>query len=196
MILVIDYYDSFTYNLVQYLLQMNIDVSILRNDEFTLKEIERLKPEAILLSPGPGNPESLIRDVEQLKICIEKIPTLGVCLGHQIIGHVFGGKIKKSGSPMHGKISMINHDGKGIFTNIPSPFKVVRYHSLVIEPETLPPCLEISATTTNGEIMAIRHKELSIESVQFHPESILTDFGFDLLRNFITFNTTIFKNII
>ncbi len=185
MILMIDNYDSFTYNLVQYLGEMGEELKVFRNDKITIDEIERLKPDKIVISPGPCSPKEAGISVETIKHFAGKIPILGVCLGHQSIGYAFGGDIVRAERLMHGKTSMIHHDGKGIFKDIPSPFRATRYHSLIIKRETLPDCLEISAETDIGEIMGVRHREFTIEGVQFHPESILTEHGKQLLRNFL-----------
>ncbi|HAP66668.1 MAG TPA: anthranilate/aminodeoxychorismate synthase component II [Nitrospinae bacterium] len=185
MLIVIDNYDSFTYNLVQYLGELGQDIRVYRNDKITLKEIESLKPEKIVISPGPCTPKEAGISVDLIKQFAGRIPILGVCLGHQSIGYALGGEIIHAKKLMHGKTSMINHDGKTIFKNLPNPFEATRYHSLVIERESIPDELEISAETDDGEIMGVRHKEYIIEGVQFHPESILTKAGKDLLRNFL-----------
>ena len=185
MLLVIDNYDSFTYNLVQYLGELGQDVRVYRNDKITLKEIESLKPEKIVISPGPCTPREAGISVDLVKHFAGRIPILGVCLGHQAIGYAFGGEIIHAKKLMHGKTSMIHHDGKTIYKKLPNPFEATRYHSLVIERESIPDELEISAETDDGEIMGVRHKEYIIEGVQFHPESILTKAGKDLLRNFL-----------
>ena len=185
MLLVIDNYDSFTYNLVQYFGELGQDIRVYRNDKITLKEIESLKPEKIVISPGPCTPKEAGISVDLIKQFAGRIPILGVCLGHQSIGYALGGEIIHAKKLMHGKTSMINHDGKTIFKNLPNPFEATRYHSLVIERESIPDELEISAETDDGEIMGVRHKEYIIEGVQFHPESILTKVGKDLLRNFL-----------
>ena len=185
MILMIDNYDSFTYNLVQYLGEMGEELQVYRNDKITVKEIERLKPDRIIISPGPCSPKEAGISVETIKHFAGKIPILGVCLGHQSIGYAFGGDVVRAGRLMHGKTSMIHHDGKGVFKGLPNPFEATRYHSLVIKRETMPSCLEISAETDIGEVMGVRHKDFVIEGVQFHPESILTQNGKDLLRNFL-----------
>lgn len=185
MLLIIDNYDSFTYNLVQYLGELGQDIRVYRNDKITLKEIESLKPEKIVISPGPCTPKEAGISVDLIKQFAGRIPILGVCLGHQSIGYALGGEIIHAKKLMHGKTSMINHDGKTIFKNLPNPFEATRYHSLVIERESIPDDLEISAETDDGEIMGVRHKEYIIEGVQFHPESILTKVGKDLLRNFL-----------
>ena len=190
MILMIDNYDSFTYNLVQYMGELGADIEVHRNDEITVDEIEALKPEKIVVSPGPCTPAKAGVSVDVVKRFAGKIPILGVCLGHQSVGAAFGGEIIKAGRLMHGKTSMIHHDGKTLFKNLPNPFEATRYHSLVIEPDSLPDCLEVSAWTTNDsggvdEIMGVRHKTMAVEGVQFHPESILTGCGHDLLKNFL-----------
>ncbi|MFZ6016120.1 MAG: aminodeoxychorismate/anthranilate synthase component II [Nitrospirota bacterium] len=185
MLLMIDNYDSFTYNLVQYFGEMGEDIKVFRNDKITIPEIERLSPERIVISPGPCTPKEAGISVELIKHFAGRIPILGVCLGHQSIGAAFGGDIIRAPRLMHGKTSMIYHDGKTIFEGLPDPFEATRYHSLIIKQETLPDCLEITAWTDMGEIMGVRHKEFIIEGVQFHPESILTTVGKDLLRNFL-----------
>ncbi len=182
----IDNFDSFTYNLVQYLGEMGCDLVVKRNDEITLEEIEALQPEKIIVSPGPCSPSEAGVSVETIQRFAGKIPILGVCLGHQAIGAAFGGHIVRAKSLMHGKTSPIEHDGRGVFEGLPAEFEGTRYHSLVIERESLPECLEISAQTADGEIMGVRHKEWALEGVQFHPESILTgENGRELLRNFV-----------
>lgn len=186
MILVIDNYDSFTYNLVQYLGELGAEMEIRRNDEVTIEEIENeLRPEKILISPGPGTPEDAGVSLEVLRIFSDKVPILGVCLGHQAIGQIFGGKVVRAPEPVHGKPVEIQHDGKTIFKNLENNFQAGRYHSLIVEPESLPDCLEISAESPDGLIMAMRHKTYKIEGVQFHPESILTAEGKKLLQNFL-----------
>ena len=185
MILVIDNYDSFTYNLVQYLGELGADLKTYRNDKITISEIRDLKPEKILISPGPGYPKDAGISIPVIKEFAGKVPILGVCLGHQAIGEAFGGKIVQAKRLLHGKISMIHHDGKTIFKGLPDPFEATRYHSLIIERASLPECLEISAWTKEDEIMGIRHKEFKIEGIQFHPESILTTEGKKLLGNFL-----------
>ncbi|MDO9288580.1 MAG: aminodeoxychorismate/anthranilate synthase component II [Thermodesulfovibrionales bacterium] len=184
----IDNYDSFTYNLVQHLGELGENIRVFRNDKVTIKEIEKLRPERIVISPGPCTPREAGISVEVIKHFAGKIPILGVCLGHQAIGAAFGGDIIRAPRLMHGKTSMINHDGKTIFKGLPNPFEATRYHSLVIKKETLPSCLEISAWTDKDEIMGVRHKEFIVEGVQFHPESILTKVGKDLLKNFLKLN--------
>jgi para-aminobenzoate synthetase component 2 len=185
MILMIDNYDSFTYNLVQYMGELGADIEVRRNDEITVDEIEALKPEKIVVSPGPCTPDKAGVSVDVVKRFAGKIPILGVCLGHQSVGAAFGGEIIKAGRLMHGKTSMIHHDGKTLFKNLPNPFEATRYHSLVLNRKNLPDCFEISAESDDKEIMGIRHKELLVEGVQFHPESILTVNGKELLGNFI-----------
>jgi len=185
MLLMIDNYDSFTYNLVQYLGELGEDIKVFRNDKITIQEIEALKPDRIVISPGPCTPKEAGISVDLIKYFAGKIPILGVCLGHQSIGAAFGGDIINAPCLMHGKTSMIHHDGKTIFKGLPNPFEATRYHSLIIKKETMPDCLEISAWTDTGEIMGVRHKEFILEGVQFHPESILTRVGKDLLRNFL-----------
>lgn len=185
MILVIDNYDSFTYNLVQYLGEIGQEVIVRRNDQIDLAGIEELNPDHILISPGPCTPNEAGISLALIDRFKGKIPILGVCLGHQSIGQVFGGEVIRAEKLMHGKTSEIFHDGKTIFAGIPSPYTATRYHSLIVRRETLPDCLEISAETKDGEIMGLRHKEYPIEGVQFHPESIITDHGLTLLRNFI-----------
>ena len=187
MLLVIDNYDSFTYNLVQYLGELGAEMKIFRNDEITVDEIESdLKPEKILISPGPGTPDAAGISLEVLDRFAENIPILGVCLGHQAIGQHFGGKVVRAPEPVHGKPVEISHDGKTIFDGIDGSFNAGRYHSLVVERESLPECLEISAESPDGLIMAMRHKQLKVEGVQFHPESILTEHGKCMLRNFLS----------
>lgn len=185
MLLMIDNYDSFTYNLVQYLGELGEDIKVFRNDKIMIPEIERLNPERIIISPGPCTPKEAGISVELIKYFAGRIPILGVCLGHQSIGAAFGGEIIRAPRLMHGKTSMIYHDGKTIFEGLPNPFEATRYHSLIIKRERLPDCLEITAWTDMDEIMGVRHKEFIIEGVQFHPESILTRVGKDLLRNFL-----------
>jgi anthranilate synthase/aminodeoxychorismate synthase-like glutamine amidotransferase len=186
MLLVIDNYDSFTYNLVQYLGELGADMKVIRNDEVTAEAIENeLRPEKILISPGPGTPDGAGVSLEILKRLADKIPILGVCLGHQAIGQHFGGKVVRAPEPVHGKPVEVRHDGKTIFEGIEGEFSAGRYHSLVVERESLPECLEISAESPDGLIMAMRHRSLPIEGVQFHPESILTEHGKVMLKNFL-----------
>jgi len=186
MLLMIDNYDSFTYNLVQYLGELGEDVKVIRNDELTVDEIERLAPARIVLSPGPCTPNEAgitLAVVERFK---GRVPILGVCLGHQAIGQAFGGRVVHARTLMHGKVSRIHHGGAGVFRGLPTPYDATRYHSLAIQRETCPPDLEVTAWTEDGEIMGVRHRTLAIEGVQFHPESILTEHGHALLRNFLT----------
>jgi anthranilate synthase component 2 len=185
MLLMIDNYDSFTYNLVQYLGELGEDVRVFRNDEITLDEVALLAPRAIVISPGPCTPKEAGISVALIERFAGDIPILGVCLGHQAIGQAFGGRIVHAQRVMHGKTSPIRHEGKGVFAGLPNPLTATRYHSLVIERESLPECLEITAWTDDGEIMGVRHREKAVEGVQFHPESILTEAGHDLLRNFL-----------
>ncbi len=185
MLLMIDNYDSFTYNLVQYFGELGEQVVVFRNDEVGIKEIEKMKPEKIVISPGPCSPKEAGISVEVIRHFAGKIPILGVCLGHQSIGFAFGGEIIKAKCLMHGKTSLIFHDGKGVFKNVENPFEATRYHSLAIKKESLSQEFEISAWTVDGEIMGIRHKSLPIDGVQFHPESILTREGKKILKNFL-----------
>ena len=185
MILMIDNYDSFTYNLVQYLGELGADVVVHRNDKITLKEIEQLNPERIVISPGPCTPEKAGISIEAASHFAGKVPLLGVCLGHQSISRAFGGKIIKAGKLMHGKTSMVKHDGRNLFKGLPDPFEATRYHSLVLDKNTVPDGFDITATSDDGEIMGIRHREMFVEGVQFHPESILTTSGKDMLKNFL-----------
>ncbi|SDE54504.1 para-aminobenzoate synthetase component 2 [Paenibacillus sp. UNCCL117] len=185
MILVIDNYDSFTYNLVQYLGELGQEIVVRRNDEIDLAGIEELAPDHILISPGPCTPNEAGISLSLIDRFKGEIPILGVCLGHQSIGQIFGGEVIRAERLMHGKTSDIFHDGKTVFQGLPSPFTATRYHSLIVKRETLPDCLEISAETAEGEIMGLRHKEYPIEGVQFHPESIITDHGHQMLRNFL-----------
>lgn len=183
-ILVIDNYDSFTFNLVQYIKQLNKEVVVVRNDKITIEEIEFMNPTHILISPGPGNPSEAGISLDVVKKLYTKIPILGVCLGHQTIAQAFGGIITKAKMPMHGKVSSINHDGQGLFQGLKSPLSVTRYHSLIVEVATLPECLMVTATTNEKEIMALRHKNYPVEGIQAHPEAILTEDGLALLNNF------------
>lgn len=185
MLLIIDNYDSFTYNLVQYFGELGEDVRVYRNDEIALEAIEALRPDRIVISPGPCTPKEAGISVETIRTFAGKVPILGVCLGHQSLAAAFGGVIVRAPRLMHGKTSMIRHDGRTIYRSLPNPFEATRYHSLIVERATLPDCFEISAETEEGEIMGIRHKTLGAEGVQFHPESILTAVGKDLLRNFL-----------
>ncbi len=190
MLLMIDNYDSFTYNLVQYFGELGAEVKVIRNDQITIAEIEKLNPQQLVISPGPCTPNQAGISVEVIKHFAAKKPILGVCLGHQSIGQAFGGKIIHAKQIMHGKTSMIYHADKGVFNGLNNPFEATRYHSLVIEQSSLPECLEVTAWTDNtdgsiDEIMGIQHKEYSIQGIQFHPESILTEHGHDMLRNFL-----------
>lgn len=185
MLVMIDNYDSFTYNLVQYLGELGEEVKTFRNDEISLDEIAELNPDRIMLSPGPCTPNQAGISLASIDRFAGKIPLLGVCLGHQSIGQAFGGKVVHAKKIMHGKTSSIEHTNQGVFANIPNPYTVTRYHSLVVERESLPDCLEITAWTDDGEIMGLRHKELAVQGVQFHPESILTEHGHALLKNFL-----------
>ncbi len=185
MLLMIDNYDSFTYNLVQYFGELGEDVRTFRNDEITLADIEQLNPTRICISPGPCTPHEAGVSVPVLQHFAGKKPILGVCLGHQSIGAAFGGKVIRAKEVMHGKTSPIEHTGVGVFQGLPSPYTIIRYHSLAIERESLPDCLEVTAWTADGEIMGVRHKEFQIEGVQFHPESILSEHGHALLQNFL-----------
>jgi anthranilate synthase component 2 len=185
MLLMIDNYDSFTYNLVQYFGELGEDVRTIRNDEITLAEIEQLAPDRICISPGPKAPAQAGISVPVLRHFAGKLPILGVCLGHQAIGEAFGGKVIRAQQVMHGKTSLVTHTGVGVFKDLPSPFTVIRYHSLAIERASLPDCLEVTAWTDDGEIMGVRHRSFDIEGVQFHPESILSEHGHQLLKNFL-----------
>jgi anthranilate synthase component 2 len=186
MLLMLDNYDSFTYNLVQYFGELGEDVHVYRNDEITLDDIAKLKPARIVVSPGPCSPAEAGISVSLIQEFAGKIPVLGVCLGHQSIGAAFGGDIVHAKQLMHGKTSQVHHTDSGVFKGLPNPLTVTRYHSLAIKRETLPDCLEVTAWTEDGEIMGVRHKTLDVEGVQFHPESILTERGHDLLKNFLT----------
>jgi anthranilate synthase component 2 len=186
MLLMIDNYDSFTYNLVQYFGELGVEVRTFRNDAITIDEIAAMKPGHICISPGPKTPAEAGISVPVLQHFAGKIPILGVCLGHQAIGAAFGGKVIRAQEIMHGKTSMVTHKELGVFRGLPNPFTVIRYHSLAIERKSLPDCLEITAWTDDGEIMGVRHKELAVEGVQFHPESILSEHGHALLKNFVS----------
>jgi len=191
MILMIDNYDSFTYNVVQYLGELKADVKVVRNDEITIEQIRALAPEKIVISPGPCTPHEAGISMPTIEAFAGQIPILGICLGHQSIGAVFGGNVIRARQVMHGKTSQIYHKGGGVFKDIPSPYTATRYHSLIIEKETLPDCLEITAWTQHAdgsvdEIMGVRHKTFAVEGVQFHPESVLTEHGHQLLKNFLT----------
>ncbi|MGC1819240.1 MAG: aminodeoxychorismate/anthranilate synthase component II [Casimicrobiaceae bacterium] len=185
MLLMLDNYDSFTWNLVQYLGELGAAVKVVRNDAITLDEIETLQPERIVISPGPCTPTEAGISVPLVRRFAGKIPLLGVCLGHQAIGQAFGGRIIRAQRVMHGKLSSIVHDGRGVFRGLPSPFAATRYHSLAIERASLPPVLDVTATSEDGEIMGVRHREFAVEGVQFHPEAILTEHGKKLLANFL-----------
>jgi len=190
MLLMIDNYDSFTFNLVQYFGELGEDVRVIRNDEMTLSALRALAPSAIVISPGPGTPDDAGVSLQVLDELAGEVPIFGVCLGHQSIGQAFGGKVIRAKEIMHGKTSLIHHDGKGVFGGLPNPFEATRYHSLVVEQSSLPACLEVSAWTQNAdgsidEIMGLRHRTLAVEGVQFHPESILTQHGHAMLGNFI-----------
>lgn len=185
MLLMIDNYDSFTYNLVQYFGELGEEVVTVRNDEITLEEIAALKPERICISPGPCTPHEAGVSIPVLQQFAGKLPILGVCLGHQAIGAAFGGKVIRAQQVMHGKTSLITHTGVGVFKDLPSPYTITRYHSLAIERSSLPACLEVTAWTDDGEIMGVRHKDFDIQGVQFHPESILSEHGHALLKNFL-----------
>ena len=188
MLLMIDNYDSFTYNLVQYLAEIGQEVEVVRNDKISIEEINKLNPQYIVISPGPCTPNEAGISLSLIEAFKGQIPILGVCLGHQSIGQAFGGKIIHAQTIMHGKTSKISHNNKGVFTGIKDPFIATRYHSLVIDRESLPDCFDITAWTDDNEIMGIKHKELAIEGVQFHPESILSEHGHDLLKNFLDQN--------
>jgi anthranilate synthase/aminodeoxychorismate synthase-like glutamine amidotransferase len=185
MLLLIDNYDSFTYNLYQYLSELGANVEVRRNDQVTVEEIEAMQPDQLVISPGPCTPDEAGRSCEIIEACGKFIPTLGVCLGHQAIGQVYGGSVIRAPEPMHGKTSMMYHNGQGIFQQLPLPFEANRYHSLIVERGTLPDVLEITAETADGLIMGLRHREYPVDGVQFHPESILTPVGKELLRNFL-----------
>ncbi len=185
MILLIDNYDSFTYNLYQYLCELGAEVRVVRNDEITLSEVEALAPERLVVSPGPCTPSEAGISVELIERMAGKLPILGVCLGHQCIGEAFGATVAYAGEIRHGKSSKIEHDGKGVFRGLPQPFEAIRYHSLAIQPDSVPECLEVTARSDSGVIMGVRHRQHQIEGVQFHPESIATPVGKDLLRNFL-----------
>ena len=184
-VLVIDNYDSFVYNLVQYLGELGADPVVYRNDELTVDEALALDVDAILLSPGPGRPEDAGILLDLIRQGAGKLPIFGVCLGHQAIGYVYGGDVVRAAELMHGKTSLVHHQGQGVFAGLPNPLEATRYHSLVVDPDTLPDCLEVTATTADGTIMGLRHRSLAVEGVQFHPESILTAAGHDLLKNFL-----------
>jgi para-aminobenzoate synthetase component 2 len=184
-VVVIDNYDSFTYNLVQYVAALGAKCDVRLNDAITAEEVAALAPDGILLSPGPGTPDDAGITLDVIRTLSGKVPIFGVCLGHQSIGQAFGGTVIRAPRLMHGKTSPIEHDGRGIFENVPSPFEATRYHSLIVEEATLPECLEVSARTPEGEIMALRHNSIRVEGVQFHPESVLTDHGMKLIENWL-----------
>ncbi len=185
MLLLIDNYDSFTYNLYQYLSELGEEISVVRNDKMTIEEMEEISPERIVISPGPGTPEQAGVSNEVVRHFGSRLPILGVCLGHQCVGYAYGASVGHAGEIKHGKSSPIHHDGKGVFRGLPNPFPAIRYHSLAVNPDSVPDCLEVSAQTDNNIIMGIRHREYPVEGVQFHPESIMTEVGKDLLRNFL-----------
>jgi anthranilate synthase component 2 len=185
MLLMLDNYDSFTYNLVQYFGELGEDVRVFRNDEITCEQIATMQPERICISPGPCSPAEAGVSVDVLRRFGGAVPILGVCLGHQAIGHAFGGRVVRARTLMHGKTAAIEHTGAGVFAGLPSPFTATRYHSLAVERESLPDCLEITAWTADGEIMGLRHRSMAVEGVQFHPESIASEYGHELLRNFL-----------
>jgi anthranilate synthase component 2 len=185
MVLMIDNYDSFTFNLVQYLAELGQQVSVFRNDEISVAQVRAAAPRAIVISPGPGAPERAGVSLQVIRELAGRVPILGVCLGHQAIGQAFGGKVVRAKRVMHGKISRIRHDQNGVFRNIPNGFVATRYHSLAVERGSLPACLEISAESEDGEIMGLRHRRLAVEGVQFHPEALLTEHGHQMLQNFI-----------
>ena len=185
MLLLIDNYDSFTYNLYQYLCELGADVKVVRNDEATVEELDGMAPDKVVVSPGPCTPNEAGVSVDAIRHFGEKLPVLGVCLGHQCIGQAYGGLVAGAGEIMHGKTSMISHDGKGVFEGLPDPFEAIRYHSLAVMQEDMPDDLEVTAWSDSGVIMGLRHRSLPVEGVQFHPESIMTRTGHDLLRNFL-----------
>src|SRR5574339_713295 len=190
MLLMIDNYDSFTFNLVQYFGELGAEVKVVRNDELDVAEVERLAPSHIVLSPGPCTPNEAGITLQTIERLAGRIPILGVCLGHQAIGQAFGGKVVRAKQVMHGKVSHIRHDGRGVFANVENNFVATRYHSLVVEQESLPACLEVSARSEDGEIMGLRHKEWPVEGVQFHPEALLTENGHAMMKNFLRRNDT------
>lgn len=185
MLLLIDNYDSFTYNLFQYLSELGEEVKVVRNDKITIEDIEKISPEHIVISPGPGTPDKAGISNEVIKHFGSRLPVLGVCLGHQCIGYSYGGRVERAGEIKHGKLSDIHHDGKGIFAGLPNPFSAIRYHSLAVMRDSLPDCLEVSAWTSTGILMGVRHRQFYVEGIQFHPESIMTTVGKDLLSNFL-----------
>ena len=185
MILLVDNYDSFTYNLYQYLGQLGAETRVIRNDELSAAAALALRPERIVISPGPGTPDEAGITLDLIRAAAGQVPLLGVCLGHQALGQAFGGQVVRAAKLMHGKTSEIHHDGRTVFAGLPLPFTATRYHSLVVDRDSVPACLEVSAWTEDGTVMGLRHRELPLEGVQFHPESILTQAGMDLLRNFV-----------
>ena len=185
-VLVVDNYDSFVYNLVQYLGELGAEPVVLRSDAFTLADVETLAPDAVLISPGPGRPEDAGLSNEVITTFAGRVPILGVCLGHQCLGQIYGGDVVRAPAIMHGKTSEILHEGKGVFAGLPSPLEATRYHSLVVDADSVPEALDVTARTAGGVVMGLRHREFDVEGVQFHPESILTEHGHDLLRNFLT----------
>ncbi|HFC7462557.1 aminodeoxychorismate/anthranilate synthase component II [Neisseria meningitidis] len=185
MLLFIDNYDSFTYNIVQYFTELGQEVAVRRNDDITLEEIEALNPQYLVIGPGPCSPKEAGISVAAMRHFAGRLPIMGVCLGHQTIGEAFGGRIVRAKTLMHGKVSPVYHSGKGMFKGLPNPVTCTRYHSLVIDRNTMPECLEITAWTEDGEIMGVRHKEYAVEGVQFHPEALLTEYGHDMLNNFL-----------
>ena len=185
MLLLIDNYDSFTYNLFQYLCELGQEVMVVRNDKTTIADIERMKPERIVISPGPGTPDRAGISNEVIRHFGPRIPILGVCLGHQCVGYSYGAVVERAGEIMHGKSSLIHHNGEGVLEGLPNPFPAIRYHSLAVMRDGLPDCLEVTAWTEKGIIMGLRHRDCLVEGVQFHPESIMTEVGKDLLRNFL-----------
>jgi len=191
MLLLIDNYDSFTYNLFQYLCELGQDVKVVRNDKITIDAITKLAPKRIVISPGPGTPLDAGISIDAIRHFGPRLPILGVCLGHQCIGYAYGATVAGAGEIMHGKSSMIHHDSKGIFAGLPNPFKAIRYHSLAVMRDGLPDCLEVTAETDGGIIMGLRHRKYPTEGVQFHPESIMTDVGKDLLRNFLNMKAAV-----
>jgi len=190
MLLLIDNYDSVTYNLFQYLSELGEEIVVFRNDKITIEEIERLSPQRIVISPGPGHPERAGISNDVIRHFGPRLPILGVCLGHQCIGYSYGARIDRASEIKHGKSSLIHHDGKGLFAGLPNPFPAIRYHSLAVMSDDLPDCLEVSAWTSNGIIMGLRHRQFPVEGVQFHPESIMTEVGKDLLKNFLQLSYT------
>lgn len=184
-VLLIDNYDSFTYNLYQYLCELGADVTVVRNDAITVEQIEQMAPERIVISPGPGTPDDAGVSVEAVRRFAGRVPVLGVCLGHQCIGEAFGGEVRGAGEVRHGKLSRVEHDGRGVFAGLPSGFNAIRYHSLSIQDESVPAALEVTARSDSGVIMGVRHRQYAVEGIQFHPESIMTEHGKELLKNFL-----------